>query len=1069
MALFNEKTIRKHINNLNGIPSDHLQIIEQWIAQIKNGTLAKLNEIEVHASFTSQIMCKLLGYSAMGESDNYTIAREYPVARGHVDLALGYFCGDKSKESAIAPFELKGAKTKNLDAMMSGRHKTPVQQAFEYARDMKGAKWVLLSNYLELRLYAVSETSLVYERFYFEDLLKEDEYAKFQLLLNKEPFLSGKTESLLKESESADKDICDKLYEDYKHLRQNTLHYLIEDNPDYQPEDLIAPAQKLLDRILFVSFAEDKGLIPETSIKSAFDHNDPYNPRPIYQNFIGLFNAIDKGNQSLDIPAYNGGLFALDSELDSLTVSNELCEGFKNLAEYDFDSEVSVTVLGHIFEQSIADLEELTEAIQNGDLELLKPKPKAKAVSGKRKKHGVVYTPDNITQFIVVNTLGVYIDEQFEILFSEYGQYKSDGTIQWKRGKQTELRFWYGWQEKLQKIKVVDPACGSGAFLVAAFDYLHIEYEKINNHIEELTGQRGILELNKEILNNNLFGVDINEESIEITKLSLWLKTAERGKPLESLNSNFVAGNSLGFEQPAPESDFCWKVTFKPIFDNGGFDVVLGNPPYVRQELLGDLKPWLEENYEVYHGVLDLYGYFFELGNKLLKTNGRISYISNATFFKTGSGENLRKYLSTKVQLEKIIDFGDVQVFEGVTTYPAIIVSKKHSITKDSKIEILKIVDSIPGNLEQTFVQQHALMKQSQLSENSWQLVDEQLYALRGKLTNTYPTLKQSYGSPYRGVLTGLNEAFVINKNVREKIIKSDPLSSEIIFPFMEGKDLKRWHCQPREIFLIFTRRGINIDKYPGVKKHLESFKERLSPKPKDWPKGIKWPGRKSGPYKWYEIQDTVGYHKEFEKNKIQYGHFCPEPLFHYNTNSAYSNDKSYILPTDDLYLYGLLNSSTYWYLIKSMCPFVRGGFYEVRAQYIETLPVPEKTGDETISILAENTQLKTESRYKCENDFRRRLVDLCPEEQVFKINKKLNNWWELDFKELQKEIKKSFKGVISLAERNDWQDYFESEKPKRESLNNEVTQLQTQLDQEVYELFNLTQYEIMLIKDAVS
>lgn len=189
---------------------------------------------------------------------------------------------------------------------------------------------------------------------------------------------------MLKESNSADKDISDKLYADYKQLRENMLSHMITDNPTQTPEELIQPAQKLLDRILFISFAEDKGLIPDNSIKKAYEHQDPYNPRPTYQNFIGLFNSVDKGNAALNIPAYNGGLFAKDDELDNLIISNELCEGFKNLAEYDFDSEVSVTILGHIFEQSIADLEVLTESIAAGVLP--NTKSKATSVTGKRKK-----------------------------------------------------------------------------------------------------------------------------------------------------------------------------------------------------------------------------------------------------------------------------------------------------------------------------------------------------------------------------------------------------------------------------------------------------------------------------------------------------------------------------------------------------------------------------------------------------------------------------------------------------------------------------------------------------------
>jgi type I restriction-modification system DNA methylase subunit len=1055
ISLFNKKTIQKHLSHQTEIPSGHLVILENWVAQIKNGTLEKLNEIEVHASFTQQIMCKLLGYTAVGEGDSYTVAREYPVARGKVDLAIGEFCGDKDKDIVIAPFELKGAKTKNLDAMMSGRHKTPVQQAYEYARDIKGAKWVLLSNYVELRLYATSETSLVYEKFLFTDLLEPEEYAKFQLLLGHKNFLSGETEQLLKESEEADKDISNKLYSDYKALREQMLSHLVDDNPDYLPKQLITPAQKLLDRILFLSFAEDKGLIPDTSIKKAFDHIDPYNPHPIYRNIIGLFNSVDKGNSQLDIPAYNGGLFAPDKELDNLVVSDVLCEGFKNLAEYDFDSEVSVTILGHIFEQSIADLEILTESVESGSIP--EPKQKTTSVSGNRKKHGVVYTPDNITQFIVTNTLGCHIQDQFELLFGDYGKYKKDGSIQWKKGTKTESRFWFAWQEKLQTIKVVDPACGSGAFLVAAFDCLYTEYEKTNDQIAELTGQRGILDLNKEILNNNLFGVDINEESVEITKLSLWLKTAERGKPLESLDANIVAGNSLGFDSPVPNNDFYWQQAFPDIFAEGGFDVVLGNPPYVRMELLKEIKPWLEQHYAVASDRLDLYGYFFELGLKILTTNGRMAYISSATFFKTGSGQNLRRYLVCNANLEKVIDFGDVQVFEGVTTYPAIIVLKKQQQDKPCKIEILSIKNKLPENIQIKFDQDKTSMPQNLLGYKNWKFEDESLHTLRKKLNEGHSSLKEVYGSPMYGIKTGCNEAFVINREIRDHLVQRDPKSIDVIKPFLEGKDLKQWHSQPRDLFIIYIPKNqIDIDDFPAIKEWLIPFKEKLE--------------KRATKQAWFELQQAqFAYKTSFEKPKIQYGHFCPETLFHFNTNNAFSNDKSYIIPTSDLYLYGLLNSRIFWYLIKSICPFVRGGYYEVRAQYIETLPIPPKPKNESISILASEIQEKVEARYNCEIGFRRRLEDLCPEDETFKLNKKLESWWQLNFTDLQKEIKKAFKGVIPLSERNDWQDYFEAEQTKHQNMNIEISQLESQLNSEVYKLFKLKAKEISLIEADIS
>lgn len=1075
MPIFNQKIIQKHIGNWHDIPVDDLKIITSWSEQINNGSLAKQTEVAIHSPFTNQIMVKLLGYTPFGESDKWTISREYGVAAGAVDLALGNFSADKSTDVVVAPFELKGAKTKDLDAIMSGRHKTPIQQAWEYAKDIKGAEWVLVSNYVELRLYAVSETSLVYEKFLFQDLVNPSEYAKFKLLLSPENLLGGKTQRILKESLEAEKEISNRLYEDYKYLRESMISHLISHNLDFAPRDLIAPAQKLLDRILFVCFAEDKGLIPDTTIKQAFQHNDPYNPKPIYQNFIGLFNAIDKGNKALDIPAYNGGLFAQDDFLDNLIVNDSLCEGFKDLAEYDFDSEVSVNVLGHIFEQSISDLEEINSAILAG--EVLKPQKKSTAVSGKRKKHGVVYTPNNITQFIVVDTLGSHIDEQFEKLFSEYGKYKPDDSIQWKKEKQTELRFWYAWQEKLQQIKVVDPACGSGAFLVAAFDYLYTEYEKTNDQIATLTGQHSVLDLDKEILNNNLFGVDINEESIEITKLSLWLKTAQRGKALESLDANFIAGNSLGFEQPAPDSDFCWKESFKSIFENGGFDVVLGNPPYVRQELLSDIKPWLEQNYTVYHGVLDLYGYFFELGIKLLKPNGRMAYISNATFFKTGSGESLRKYLSSKVTLEKIVDFGDVQVFEGVTTYPAIILLRNENPRTDHKIQILLVKDKLPENLLLTFEQENGFMAQNQLSEDNWHLENEHLHALRKKITENFSTLKDVYGAPLYGIKTGYNEAFLIDRKTRDAIIKQDPTSVEIIKPFLEGKDLKRWHCESRDLWLIAIPKFWTREQLGKSKDELITDEEawywfsKTYSALAEWLTPFETKGKKRGDKGefWWELR-SCAYYGEFKKPKVFYPDITDSYKFHRDSSESFSSNTGYFLPISDEGITAYLNSKLVWFFLLGICDFVRGGFLRLFSQNINEIPIhPDFQAKKDVLInLERELHNLSESRYRCEKDFSRRLIDLCPEDQIFKLNKKLQSWWLLDFSELQKEIKKAFKGQISIAERNDWQDFHETEKTKRDNINNKIKILENELNQEVYRLFKLSDDEIALIESAV-
>ncbi|MBE0470359.1 MAG: N-6 DNA methylase [Methyloprofundus sp.] len=1078
MPIFQKKVLEKQLKPL-AIPVKQLKALEGWKNKIHSGELAKQSEVSLHAPFMQQIMVDVLGYTPFGQADTYTIAREYSIAKqknsGSVDLALGEFVGDKLQDKIHAVFEIKGAKTKDLDAIMPGRHKSPVQQAWEYARDAKGCQWVLVTNYLEIRLYAVGETSLVYEKFELEKLTDPLEYAKFILCLHADNLLSGNTAQLLKQSHQADKDITDQLYQDYKSIRETLIGHLIADNSGLTPEELIGSAQKLLDRMLFIAFSEDRGLIPDDSIKQAYLHADPYNPRPIYENFKGLFNAIDKGNPHLNIPAYNGGLFAPDPFLDQLKVSDSLCEAFKNLAEYDFASEVSVTVLGHIFEQSIADLEELTERIQSGDT----PKKivKATSVSGKRKQDGVVYTPDNITAFIVEHTLGDYLRARFDLLLEDFGKLKPDGTIQWKRGTQTELKFWYAWQESLQQVKVVDPACGSGAFLVAAFDFLHAEYQRTNDKIAELTGQPGVFDLNKEILNNNLYGVDLNEESIEISKLSLWLKTAERGKPLTSLDNNLKAGNSLGLSEPVEGSSFCWQIAFADILESGGFDVVLGNPPYVRQELFSNIKPWLEKNYDVYHGVADLYAYFFELGLRLLKQDGMLGYISSATFFKTSSGLPLRKYLGHQAWLQKVVDFGDLQIFEGVTTYPAILIFKNQKPNENSPVEFLSLKE-IPDDLNQAFNQSIGLMEAKQLQGDSWQLEDIRLSQLRFKLTHDqkgvpYPSLKNAYGSPLYGIKTGFNKAFVIDRATRDDIVSQDAKSAELIKPFLEGKDLKKWHAQPRDIYLIFTRRGVDIDLYPGIKSHLEKFKERLMPKPKNWSQSQKWAGRKPGSYEWFEIQDTVGYFEEFEKPKLMHAHFQSEPLFSMDSTSVYTNNKCYIHPNADFYLLGLMNSSTVWFFFKAITTMVRGGFFEATTQNIEKLPIPQASEEQRkiIGGRASFCQTLAEQRYAIELGFSRRLVeDLCPANIEPKLNQKCQAWWKLDFKTLQAELKKSFKlkandTLIPVAERNDWQAYFEQEKAKHHALSQKIADSESQLNQAVYELFGLNEEEVALIE----
>jgi len=218
-----------------------------------------------------------------------------------------------------------------------------------------------------------------------------------------------------------------------------------------EPLAAIRLGQTILDRILFIAFAEDTNLLPRNILEQAFETRNAFAPAPVWQNFLGLFKAIDEGSPPLKVPRYNGGLFAPDDTINALAMPDHICEGFKELAKYDFASEVSVTVLGHIFEQSIADVEQL-QAEARGQVVEAK---KTSGTSGRRKRDGVVYTPDYIARFIVEQTLGIHAREIFANLLIEHaakGASAEDDPIKWK-SKAAETKAWETYRDALAKLR----------------------------------------------------------------------------------------------------------------------------------------------------------------------------------------------------------------------------------------------------------------------------------------------------------------------------------------------------------------------------------------------------------------------------------------------------------------------------------------------------------------------------------------------------------------------------------------------------------------------------------------
>ena len=376
---------------------------------------------------------------------------------------------------------------------------------------------------------------------------------------------------------------------------------------------------------------------------------------------------------------------------------------------------------------------------------------------------------------------------------------------------------------------------------------------------------------------------------------------------------------------------------------NDGFDVVIGNPPYVRQEKIRHLKPVLKNQYDCYTGTADLYVYFYERGFQMLRNNGILTYISSNKYFRSAYGKKLRDFLARQATLSQLIDFGDAPVFTSIA-YPSIITASK----AHAQDNYLRALNWEPGpsidEFGTIFQTKGFTMPQNALTVDGWRLTSPDVLNLLEKLRNAGRPLSGYVNNQfYRGVTTGLNNAFVINQSTRDQLISEDPKSAEIIKPWLRGKDVKRWQVNWAKLHVIFSRRGIQIEDYPALKAYLSQFKKQLTP-------GIAG-GRKAGSYQWYEIQDNTAYYSEFEKPKIVYPDIAISPQFAYDESGAYGGNTMYIIPTKEMWLLGLLNSkAVFWFYTKTSTQ-IRGGFVRFIAQYVSQIPIPTIKTAQKISI----------------------------------------------------------------------------------------------------------------------
>jgi len=1081
-TLFSE-TKRKELSANEKIVKKQRDAVKKW----KDDLDANVLDIESqNKDHLRDLMINALGYPI----------DKIKAESGEKNTRLDYSYTPDSGTGGVL-FELKSRKKKPFQHQGYDKKEqdTPVDQAIAYIEKNPHISYAIITNFEEFVLITREDIRSQCYHFKFPPKgmnLLDSEIREFIHFFSKDGVENGFIETAKRATIIEENTITTDFYKLYHQTRLMLIHAFNHKNR-IEYVDAIKIAQTYLNRLIFLFFAEDNRLIKKRvfsdGILSILNSGDLKEKTIIISSYIQtLFSWMDEGSDEIDNKSgFNGEFFKEPIDKNAFFYDFQIPEFFEDvtkkvqvptkiklnkenqiaidrydgkinpiiinflkMASYNFkhkDSDdikdddedsiapISVSILGHIFEQSIGDLEEL----------------QTKEIS-QRKKEGVFYTPDYITEYICKNTIIPYLS-------------KNESTephhlvVEYKENLK-EL------EDKIDQIKILDPACGSGAFLVKAVDVLISIIDEIQNFKygqgASIISKKGKKEsgvakqttfdkehetdiARRKLIQNNIYGVDLNPESVEITKLSLFLKIATKNKRLIGLSQRIRVGNSIVNDTAFDiEKSFDWKTEFAEILDDNipgkGFDIIIGNPPYVRQEYLKEIKPYLKNHFESYDGQADLYVYFLEKGMSLLKDDGFLGVIVSNKWLRTGYGTNLRNYMD-KFYIEKFINFGDLQVFSDATTYPCIMMMRKNN-EKNSQIPSCN-VQSLDFTDFTSYVISHSFSQnQNNLDERGWIIENPKIQSILTKIKNQSTPLKEYVDEQvYRGILTGLTKAFVINEETKNELIKKDAKSQEIIKPFLTGKEIRPYGIDFQNNYIILTKIGVDIKRYPAILDWLSNFKEEAK---KRWDKGDHW----------YELRSCT-YYDQFAIPKIVYGVISVNPRFTLDYDGYLVNNANFFIPIDDKHLLGILNSNLGWFLITNTCTRVKGG-YQLIWEYFGNTPIPKKT-DLHIEKLVEKVLFFQSNVIKEKKIVETRIKN---EFNVNAISNKLNKFNELTLNEFELQLKKLTKSEISLTKLDEWQEYFLMHKNKINSILLDIQQIEHDINDRVYALFDITKEE---------
>jgi type I restriction-modification system DNA methylase subunit len=574
----------------NALKAAHAVLVK-WADLETSGRLARLNETQMQGDFLAQVFGDALGYAGPLNGNEVWHRVQHPhIGEETPDAVLGFF-RQTEDHKPLAVIELKGPKV-HLDRDRSNG-RTAVAQCWDYlVNTPPECRWGIVSNIVSFRLYERASTKRAYEHFTLQALRDFEVFKQFYVLFHRQGLIEEslfgppRAVALLKKTAERQRVVGDELYDAYSRNR-NDLIAELHFRRNYPRDAAIEMAQRLLDRIIFIAFCEARQLLPEKTIPKAYTVAGFYavtNPR--WQNFKNLFRFIDGGSETHGIPRYNGGLFAPHAVDDLELPDTPWTTFFNSIGTYDFADEVNLDVLGHLFERSITELEKLKQSGVFGDAEKA-GQYASMPQSAKRKQLGTYYTPPELTGRIVQYTVEELIAQRFVSAAVAFGISAKEA----ERGTAPDdAAYWRRCLAILRDLRIVDPACGSGAFLFQAYDVLESRYHEVIGHLVR-QGETDAKELAEQvptfILQENLYGVDLSPEAVEITQLALWIRSASPSQLLARLADNIVHGNSLVHDPAIDPAGFDWRERFPAAFNRAeaGFDCVIGNPPWERMKL----------------------------------------------------------------------------------------------------------------------------------------------------------------------------------------------------------------------------------------------------------------------------------------------------------------------------------------------------------------------------------------------------------------------------------------------------------------------------------------------------